>query len=127
MAPPKGFQKSIQIAASDELGSHFIYEDRVCKICSVQLTTRNRYGFQNYCESHGRERDRLRMAERRGTWRPEALPENGSKAHHVESPDRQKVHNLLSTFLNHPTTQTAKDALLDGLVTYEIKARMRHL
>lgn len=115
MAPPRGFQMTPQIAASDEHGSYFIYEDRTCNICSVQLTTRNRYGFQNLCERHGRERDRLRMAERRGLYQTEAPPEKARPGTpQGESPDRLKVRSLLTDFLNFPTTQTAKDDLLSG-------------
>jgi hypothetical protein len=50
-----------------------------------------------------------------------------AESHHTVSPERQRIHSLLTKFLLYPTIQTTKDDLLAGLVDYEIKERIRFL
>jgi hypothetical protein len=50
-----------------------------------------------------------------------------AESHHTVSPERQRVHSLLTKFLLYPTIKAAKDDLLAGLVDYEIKERIRFL
>ena len=50
-----------------------------------------------------------------------------AESHHTVSPERQRVHALLTKFLLYPTIKTAKDDLLAGLVDYEINERIRFL
>ncbi len=49
------------------------------------------------------------------------------KSHHTVSPERQRVHALLTRFLMHLTITGTKEALLDGLVGYELKERSSRL
>jgi hypothetical protein len=48
-----------------------------------------------------------------------------AESHHTVSPERQRIHALLTKFLLYPTIKTAKDDLLAGLVDYEIKELIR--
>lgn len=139
MAPPRGFKQAIEKTASDVYGDYTIYVNRSCKTCSIQLTSRNRYGkFQNLCKTHGLEHDRARMAAKRGGSKP--VDPRGNRppdqrtgttrvmeTHHAANPERQKVHSLLTKFLINPKSKITKDELLSSLVDYELINRFRDL
>ncbi len=139
MAPPIGFKQATEKTVTDAFGEYTIYVNRSCKVCSVQLNTRNRYGnFQNYCNTHGLERVRLRQsAKRRGDKpvdpRGNRPPDQRTgttrvmETHHAASPDKQKVHSLLTKFLINPRSKITKDELLSSLVDYELINRFRDL
>ena len=124
MAPPLGKPKYPQEIANDAHGSYVVYIGKACKVCQVQLTSRNRYGFQMFCNTHGLQHDRLRMAVKRDSHAPS---KKQPEAHHVPSPAKQRLHGLLTAFLDRPTVPITKADLLAGLVDYELVQRFRSL
>jgi hypothetical protein len=103
---------------TDEQGTYTVYH-RQCNYngCGIDLTSRNRHGEYLMCKPCYLISDRAK---------PRAKSRKLS-GHHIPNPERQRVHNLLTAFLCHPTVKELKDSLLDALVTYEIKERMSRL
>ena len=139
---------------TDEQGSYVAYH-KVCHNCQVELTSRSRAGCGSLkcmaCIATS-ARDRLRVAtgwpnQKMGRPRKPTLEvapidkpplaesplvsvtrsERDVGLHHSVSPERQKMHSMLTKFLMHPTSRAAKEELLDGLVSFELKERFRSL
>ena len=121
MASPKATTET----AIDTHGQYLVFTNRFCKVCSVQLNTRNRHDHQNFCKTHGLEHDRARMADKRGT--PKTGATRVRETHHAANPEKQKAHSLLTKFLTDPRSKIAKDELLGCLVDYELINRFRDL
>jgi len=133
---------------TDEQGSYVAYH-RVCRNCTVELTSRNRgSGGALKCKTCQASDAKVIRREATGwpnqmgrprtvnpTTEPASKPssppitkaDRHSESHHTVSPERQKVHALLTKFLLYPTLKSMKDDLLAGLVDYEIKERFRFL
>jgi hypothetical protein len=124
--------------SNDQFGQYTIFISRNCKVCTVQLTSRNRHDHQNFCKTHGLEQDRARMEQNRRGNKP--VDPRGNRppdqrtgttrvmeTHHAASPDKQKVHSLLTKFLINPRSKISKDELLSSLVDYELINRFRDL
>ena len=124
MASPKA---TTEISA-DQYGQFVTFINRYCKVCSVQLTSRNRHDHQNFCKTHGLEHDRARMETKRSSNSPDQRRAPMQVVlQHTTNPDRQKVHSLLTKFLTNPRSKITKDDLLSGLVDYELIIRFRDL
>ena len=106
----------------------YVHFHKLCKHCSVDLTSRNRVqsGAIVCRECFNRvARERAAIARTDPNYKPRRSDK--STGVHIENPDRQKVHQLLTRFLCNPTSKAYKDVLLSELVTYEIRERMRCL
>lgn len=138
---------------SDEQGSYIAYH-KVCHNCQVELTSRNRSPCGSLkCKTcmATTAREKLRAATgwpnqmgrpRKSTLEVASLDkppvtespvvsvtrsERDVGLHHSVNPERQKMHSMLTKFLMHPTSRAAKEELLDGLVSFELKERFRFL
>jgi reverse gyrase len=137
---------------TDEQGSYVAYH-KICNNCQVELTSRNRAlcgslkcmtclsvnSRDRWRETNGwpNQVGRLRKLNPDGT-ALDRLPvkrpvvdsvsktEKLMESHHTVSPESQRVHALLTRFLMHPTITGTKEALLGGLVDYELKERFRY-
>lgn len=137
MAHPRGSKQATEQTASDVYGDYIVYTNRHCKVCSTQLTSRNRHDHQNFCKTHGLEHDRARMEAKRAGKpvdpRGNRPPDQRTgttrvmETHHAANPERQKVHSLLTKFLINPKSKITKDELLSSLVDYELINRFRDL
>ena len=112
---------------TDADGEYVAYH-RVCNWlnCGVELTSRNRAPTGALrCIPCGLEA--MREGAKASYSKPSTNASRRMEDHHVENPEGQKVHKLLTGFLCNPTVTSLKDALLSELVTYEIRKRMSHL
>lgn len=137
---------------TDDDGSYVAYH-RVCRNCQIELTSRNR-GSGGVLKCKTCQASDLKASRREATgWpnqmgRPRKPKPDGTiddkpvkrvsvdsvskaeklmESHHTVSPERQRIHALLTKFLLYPTLKSMKDDLLAGLVDYEIKERFRFL
>jgi hypothetical protein len=133
---------------TDDQGEYLAFH-KICNNCQVELTSRNRAQCGSLkcmtCAATS-AREKLRAATgwpnqmgRPRTVNPATEPaskpssppitkaDRHSEAHHTVSPERQRIHALLTRFLLYPTLKSMKDDLLAGLVDYEIKERFRFL
>jgi len=135
---------------TDDQGEYLAFH-KICNNCQVELTSRNRAPCGSLrcmvcsaTQSRERARDtygyqpRVPKADRPPVAVSSAVPaiersrpitklDRHSESHHTVSPERQKVHALLTKFLLYPMLKSMKDDLLAGLVDYEIKERFRFI
>ena len=138
---------------SDDEGSYIAFH-KVCRNCQIELTNRNRPPCGSLkcktcmaCDALVKRREATGWPNQMG--RPRKLNPDGTaldrlpvkrpvvdsvskaeklmESHHTVSPERQRVHALLTRFLLHPTITDTKEALLAGLVDYELKERFSFL
>ena len=111
----------------DEEGLLTTYTDKLCRVCDVQLTSRNRFGASLLCNEHGRAEERARV--RSGANRPAGAVRATRAATSKEPvgdqcPHRKAVHRALSGFLFHPFDECAYRHTIDVMHEYELRARL---
>lgn len=114
MSAPKG-PRIKPVSHVDADGTYLVFPGRVCSVCSVGLTSRNRYGHHLMCKEHGAEQERARVRSPRTT---ERLP---------QSPERRRLHALFNKWARHPIAEGAYAALMAEMRDHELRERLRRL
>jgi hypothetical protein len=125
MGAPPGPRIKPRCVTDDE-GVYMIFTGRHCEVCSLALTSRNRYGSALLCLEHGREKAQARKRTRtQGNGR---LPPVDSTGQVIERcPHRQAVHRALMGWLNHPTEERLTAHLHAAMADYELRSRLLRL
>ena len=107
------------VEMADRDGSYLIFPGKLCRVCQVQLTSRNRAWATLLCRMHSRTEARVKYG---------AKPRESSQAAPLvpQNPARQELHSLLDRFMNDATDSYRLDVLNSKLVDYGIHALMRY-
>jgi hypothetical protein len=112
---------------TDEQGSYIKYH-KACHNCHVELTSRNRDPNRSLrCMPCQKEYRWTQSNPSQPLEARKSRPRKLTALHHAVSPERQRVHNLLTTFLCNPLYSYTKSNLLAALVDHELKARFSKL
>lgn len=91
--------KVIAEVRTDELGEYMVYTNRACTEprCGVVLTSRNQHRSTLMCREHGPQREKPRI----------------------------EIQKLLTAWLKRPITGPHREALMQAMNNYELKARLQ--
>ena len=120
------------VAMSDADGSYQAFPGKSCSVCSVSLTTRNRFGTALLCLLHGREKDAARIRSPRWvtTQRKARTMTTTSPVKRLpdfQTPQYRRVQSLFTSFMNYPTRDGSSAPLVAALNDYELMARLRQV
>ena len=118
MAQKKG-PKILPVEMIDHDGPYLMFPTKVCKVCQVQLTSRNRAWATLLCLPHSRLEARVKHG-----GKPRAITQGSSRV--PPDPIRQELHSLLDRFLNDATDSPRLQLLEAKIVDYGIRALMRY-
>lgn len=106
----------------DQEGQLTIYTGKVCSVCALPLTSRNRYGQKLLCIEHGREADSARV--RRPKVSKPSMPRTGSSQTPTATTHLQA---LFRAWLVHPADERLSRELQTAMDDHELKERLRRL
>ena len=121
MSHPKG-PRLPPVESRDERGAFLTYPGKSCTVCSVQLTSRNRYDHKLLCKVHGKEHERNRIRSRLPVGRLPKAPKQD-----LTDPYRQKVHDALASWLNSPDCAASTENLKREMDTFAMNTRFKAL
>ena len=108
----------------DDEGMYLVFTDKACAVCSVGLTSRNRFGKKTLCSEHGRELDRIRSgSKRRGSAvRPAERPGEAPAQRPEQNPVHRRLQSLFAYWCKNPTNSDHREALKAAMQCHELSA-----